>query len=133
MKTWKKTIRIIRGVLYVTLSNVPVKKKPLRDMQPYHGRMMYRMRLHHVEDVGYCPLCGKAVTYPDEVQVHHVLPVSRFTEFRDDRRNMMVVCIACHKDIHTDPWLNIRLMTDKAEELGFDLRERFTVEEVCHV
>lgn len=134
MKTWKKTLRIIRGVLYVTLSNVPVKKKPQRDMQPYHGRTMYKMRLRHVEDVGYCPLCGKAVAEADEVQVHHVLPVSRYPELRNDRRNMMVVCVACHKDIHLDPWKNIRLMTAKASELGVILEERFDVgKEACHV
>lgn len=131
MKTWKKTIRIMRGVLYVTLSNVPVKKKTQRDLQPYHGRMMYRMRRRHVEDVGYCPLCGKAVTDPDEVQIHHVLPVSKFPELKDDRRNMMVVCVGCHRDIHIDPWLNIRMMRDKAEALGVRLYERFSTEEVC--
>lgn len=67
MMTWKKSIRIMRGVLYVTLSNVPVKKKTQRDLKPYHGRMMYKMRLRHVNDIGFCPLCGKIVTDPDEV------------------------------------------------------------------
>jgi hypothetical protein len=39
-----------------------------------------------------------------------------------------LTCYRCHKNIHNDPYLNIRIMEQKAAELGIDLNEFYLVE-----
>jgi hypothetical protein len=40
-------------------------------------------------------------------------------------KNMLFVCHKCHREIHNNPWLNIRLMKEKADELGIDLHDKY--------
>ena len=59
------------------------------------------------------------------MELHHVLPWARFPELRASSRNMLLLCHNCHKEIHCNPFLNIRLMEQKAAELGINLKERY--------
>jgi hypothetical protein len=38
---------------------------------------------------------------------------------------MLLLCHACHKEIHCNPYLNIKLMEEKAAELEIKLSERY--------
>ena len=49
----------------------------------------------------------------------------RFPELRAKRANMLLLCHACHKEIHCNPYLNIKLMEEKAAELEIKLSERY--------
>ena len=60
-----------------------------------------------------------------ELELHHILPLARFPELGQSIRNGIMLCHKCHKEIHCNPWRNIQLMKEKAEELGIDLSERF--------
>ena len=62
------------------------------------------------------------------MELHHVLPWSRFPELRAKKSNQLLLCHDCHKEIHCNPYLNIRLMEDKAKEFGIDLKERYKYE-----
>ena len=57
------------------------------------------------------------------MELHHILPWSKFGWLHDDKRNLLFICHDCHKRIHNNPYLNIRLMEAKAEELNVDIKE----------
>ena len=126
-RTWKKTIRIARGWFYITFSNCRVKK---RDTCGYSSSREFAHELRDIKEKlynkceGVCPHCGQHhdISF---MEIHHVLPWARFPELRGTKRNMMLLCHYCHKEVHINPWLNIQLMQAKAEELGIDLTERY--------
>ena len=126
-RTWKKTIRIARGWFYITFSNCRVKK---RDTCGYDrsGNLANNLRdikgKLYEQCQGVCPHCGQHYDM-HWMEIHHVLPWARFPELRGTKRNMMLLCHHCHKEVHINPWLNIQLMQAKAEELGIDLTERY--------
>ena len=127
-KQWKHTFRIFRR-WYVTFSNCRVKKRydtSNHTASPKVGKNIKGIKIKHYYKLqnGCCPHCGQHFTFR-EMEVHHVLPWSRFPELRAMEKNMLVLCHKCHKEIHCNPWLNIRLMKEKAAELGIDLRERY--------
>ena len=124
-KGWAKKFKI--GMLYFYISNCRMKKRPIRDLM-YEGNAM-----HHVVDNkkklydrqgGKCPHCGKPFEY-EKMELHHILPISRFPELGQSIRNGVMLCHKCHKEIHCNPWKNIEMMKAKAEELGIDLKERY--------
>ena len=126
-KKWKKTIRVIKGWFYITFSNCQVKKRHscgystswefARELRDIKGKLYERCQ-------GVCPHCGQHhdISF---MEIHHILPWARFPELRGTKRNMMLLCHHCHKEVHINPWLNIQLMQAKAEELGIDLTDRY--------
>ena len=125
MKTWKWSIKI--AGLWITLSNVPVKKRNSRKVgDRYNTDRTYRIKdirreVKAAQD-DRCPMCGEV---SERIELHHILPVARFPELWDDRRNCVALCHDCHKEIHCNPWANIRMMEAKAAELGVDLSSRY--------
>jgi predicted HNH restriction endonuclease len=61
----------------------------------------------------------------DNMELHHILPLARFPELGQSIRNGILLCHRCHKEVHCNPYKNIRMMEAKAEELGIDLTERY--------
>ena len=125
MKNWKRTIKI--AGLFLTLSNVPVKKRNSRKSDDRDNiDITYRMkdirREFKAAQGNRCPMCGEM---SERMELHHILPVARFPELWDDRRNFVALCHDCHKEIHCNPWANIRMMQAKAAELGIDLRQKY--------
>ena len=126
-REWKKTFRILKNHLYLTISNCRVKKrsdcgynrqgKLADNMRDIKGRMYEKQQ-------GRCPHCGGGYDL-SMMELHHVLPWARFPELRASSRNMLLLCHNCHKEIHCNPFLNIRLMEQKAAELGINLKERY--------
>ena len=45
--------------------------------------------------------------------------------------NLEMVCDDCHYALHMNPYENLRRMEQKAQELGFDLREYYMKEKKC--
>ena len=125
MKSWKRSIKILG--LFLTLSNVPVKKRKKRkvgDRDNIDGTFRTKDLRREVKKAqgDRCPVCGEV---SERMELHHILPVSRFPELWDDRRNCVALCRDCHKEIHVNPWANIRMMEAKAAELGLDLGGRY--------
>lgn len=125
MKNFKKTIKILG--LYLTLSNRPVKIRNNRKVSGFDDidrtfRMKDLRRYVRVAQGDRCLMCGEV---SEQMELHHILPVARFPELWDDRRNCVALCHDCHKEIHCNPWANIRMMEVKADELGMDLGERY--------
>jgi hypothetical protein len=129
-KTWKKTIRIFRGWFYITFSNCKVKKRHASGYDR-SGQLAWNMRdikgKLYERCQGVCPHCGQHHDI-SQMELHHVLPWARFPELRGKKRNMLLLCHHCHKEVHINPWLNIQLMLAKAQELGINLNERYQIQ-----
>ena len=125
-KNWKKSWRWFG--IYFTLSSCRVKLRTSCHDVNNHSRLamnsrdikgkMYEKQEHR------CPHCGKEFPI-NRRELHHVLPWARFPEMRTKRANQLLLCHDCHKEIHCNPYLNIRLMEEKAKEFGIDLNERY--------
>lgn len=123
--TFKRTWKVFG--LYFTISNCRVKKRHAcgYNREGYEGKKLYRIKKHQYElNGGRCPCCGRAVSF-DAAELHHVLPYARFQDLIGEERNTVMLCHDCHKEIHCNPWRNIRLMQQKADELGINLDERY--------
>lgn len=104
-----------------------MKKRPIRDLM-YNGATKHHIvenkRKLYEQQGGKCPHCGQPFEY-EQLELHHILPLSRFPELGQSIRNGVMLCHCCHMEIHFNPWKNIELMKAKADELGIDLKERY--------
>jgi 5-methylcytosine-specific restriction endonuclease McrA len=106
-----------------------MKKRPIRDLM-YNGNtkdiLIKNKHKLYERQGGKCPHCGLQFEYED-LEIHHILPINRFPEIGKSIRNEIMLCHRCHKEVHCNPFLNIEMMKAKAEELGIDLAERYTI------
>jgi hypothetical protein len=115
--------------LTFAIANCRIKKRDWRDTERQYGETAcnnvrdIKRKAYEKQD-GKCPMCGNHFEYK-EMENHHVLPWGRFPEYRMKAKNMLFVCHKCHREIHNNPWLNIRLMKEKADELGIDLHDKY--------
>lgn len=130
---WSHKLRVPFLGIYFYISNVRMKKRPKRDIlftgfredhYVENKRKIYERQEHK------CPHCGQVFEY-DQLENHHYLPVGRFPELQWSIRNMILLCHKCHKEVHMNPWKNIEMMKEKAQEFGIDLNERYELTAGC--
>ena len=124
-KGWAKKFRI--GRLYLYVSNCRMKKRPIRDLMCQgfaKDRVIENKMKLYERQGGCCPICGQPFEY-DQLELHHILSLSRFPELGQSIRNGIMLCHRCHKEVHCNPYLNIQMMEDKAKEMGIDLTKRY--------
>ena len=124
-RTFKKTFKVLG--LYFTISNCRVKKRHAcgYSLQGHDRELIWQAKQRlYKEHEGRCPHCGRKFGF-DVMELHHVLPYARFQDLITDERNLLLLCHDCHKEVHCNPFLNIQLMQEKADELGIDLHERY--------
>lgn len=125
--TFKKTFKVLG--LYFTISNCRVKKRIAcgYSRQGSDGKLIFRAKTRLYKELdGRCPHCGRKFDF-GAMELHHVLPYARFQDLFKDGRNLLLLCHECHKEVHCNPFLNIRLMQAKADELGIDLHDRYNI------
>jgi 5-methylcytosine-specific restriction endonuclease McrA len=123
-KNWKKSWRFF-GV-YFTLSSCRVKMRlsnHQRSEKLAQDSRDIKAQLYKKQG-GCCPHCGKQFEM-SYMELHHILPWARFPELRQKKRNQLLLCHDCHKEIHCNPYLNIKLMEAKAKEFGIDLHDKY--------
>ena len=106
---------------------LPQLSKNQRDSLRERSKKLYRRAMFH-EQNGCCSLCHKPMAI-DKSQMHHVMPLERFPELGVVRGNLMLLCADCHFDIHHNPFLDSRLMIERATALGIDLSKRYKLPE----
>lgn len=125
-KAWKHCIKI--AGLYFYVSNVSLKRRGKRDLSyntAHHAENIIKNKQKLYERQEHrCPLCGNEYPYR-EMELHHILPWARFPELKQSIRNSIMLCHECHKEVHSNPWRNIQMMQQKAEEFGINLNERY--------
>jgi 5-methylcytosine-specific restriction endonuclease McrA len=115
--------------IYFYISNCRMKKRPIRDLMYTNQTQDHCIVIKHklYERQGHrCHHCEQPFDY-EQLEMHHILPLSRFPELGQSIRNGILLCHACHKEVHCNPWRNIELMKAKAEELGIDLNEKYSI------
>ena len=118
---WKRTWRMFGW--YFTLSNCRIKMR--HDHHERTGRLAENQRemkgYYYKQLKGVCPMCGKHFEI-NWMELHHVLPWRKFPEYRTKKANHMLLCHDCHKEVHCNPYLDIKLQEEKAREFGIDLK-----------
>lgn len=125
-KHFKKMWKLGGWRLYLT-HNFRLKNSQSRDQERNHNNIMGVKHKLWKENDGYCQMCGKKINKFGSSQVHHVLSWWRFPQFETDKRNLMLLCRDCHNTIHKDCFLESRLITAKAKELGINLKDYYNV------
>lgn len=122
---WKRGLRMFG--IYFAISNRRLKMRTPNDNR-CEGQIGFDLKdAKHIcydRQEGICPECGGHFEYK-QMECHHVLPWSRFPELRVSTDNIAMLCHRCHKEVHCNPWRNIQLMKQKAEELGVNLEDRY--------
>lgn len=90
----------------------------------YTAAMQTKKKRMFANGGGRCDLCGRKMKH-DELQLHHILPYAEFPQYGMNPSNLEMVCDDCHHAIHMNPYTNLQRMEQKAQELGFDLREYY--------
>ena len=73
---------------------------------------------------GCCQVCGEKHTFK-HLQLHHILPFARMSQYATDERNVMLLCHRCHQEIHSNSLRQVEMMQVKASELGVDLKDYY--------
>lgn len=121
---WKWSISLGKLHFYVTYNQI--LKNRSKTKYGTHYRAVANENKENKEFV--CRVCGKKMACKGNITIHHVLPRAIFPkEIYDDPRNMIPVCIDCHKAIHSrQPFLNTHLITLVAKEMNVDLTKYYT-------
>ena len=124
-KTFKKLFKFGNLRIYITW-NLRLKARNKRD--DIFGCLKTPRLRHKLWEraQGKCERCGKYIDYK-VCESHHVLPLGRFKEFADDINTMQCLCHDCHKDIHCDPYKQVKQMEQKAKELNINLKDYYDV------
>ena len=102
------------------------KKSPYKRQKSAIRKQAVRKRLKLYRQAGgKCQLCHCKVS-GRKVQIHHVLPIDHFPELGADERNLMIVCPDCHREIHQNPFLNARLIKQRARKLGVKYKKVYS-------
>lgn len=122
---WKHTMSIF-GRWYLTISNCRVKNRTKSGKRTGNTRNGIKelKHLYYDQQNGCCKMCGERfdIAY---MEMHHILPHSKFPELRKDANNLVMLCHDCHNEVHNNPFINVRMMEAKAKELGINLQERY--------
>ena len=114
----------------IYFSQGPMKRKNASEQKcvnqrKRHTRFLNKTRKRRYRQVGgCCQLCGGRFQF-DEMELHHILPVSCFPKMGMKSDNLLLICSQCHYLVHNDPVMNVTLMSRLAAQRGFDLSKRY--------
>lgn len=125
-KRWVKRFHAFG--LYLYFGNVRMKRRPRRDWVEgiHRDRIVENKERLYERQEHRCAMCGEEQSF-GRIEIHHYLPVARYPELHCSIRNMVLLCHYCHKEVHINPWKQIKMMQEKAEEMGLELRERYAM------
>ena len=113
-----KRVRLFGLYIYVSTGKMKLRCGSIRHKQAVkNGIRRNRSALAMIQG-GACQMCGSVC---ENMELHHILPVSQYPELATELRNSVLLCPECHKEVHRNVLLNARMMMDKAAELGVEL------------
>ena len=125
MKPFKWMVRIGKLRLYITY-NFRLKNSQIRDNDKKLFDIVPIKEKLWEKEQGHCMMCRKTISKFHHSQIHHVLPYARFPEFATNKENLLLLCRDCHKEIHTNPFLDCNLQQNTARKLGVKLKDYYT-------
>ena len=90
------------------IANCPVKVKKHRNEMTGWERRRLKAYIYKRAD-GLCECCGKALEEND-IEMHHIAPVCLAPELSKNKDNLLCLCTACHRRIHSNPFANTRII-----------------------
>lgn len=106
------------GNWWVYLSNVRLRPRQDREIgKKANERKKLKDRLIN-ERGRKCEICG----YVGGVQMHHILPYSKFPQLVGNPDNIKLVCMKCHNEIHENPFIHAKMIRKKCKEIGIDYK-----------
>lgn len=93
-----------KGVVYLLLClGVPKKQlqyilfNSLNYCTSKESKLIFEeLKRNYRAEIGKCSICGST----EELQVHHIKPISRYAYLKYNPVNWVVVCADCHKELH---------------------------------
>lgn len=125
MKPFKWMVRIGKLRFYITY-NFRLKNSQIRDNEKKLFDIVPIKEKLWEKEQGHCMMCRKTISKFHHSQIHHVLPYARFPEFATNKENLLLLCRDCHKEIHTNPFLDCNLQQNTARKLGVKLKDYYT-------
>ena len=125
-KHFKKMWKIGGWRLYLT-HNFRLKNSQSRDQDRNHNGIVKVKDSLWKKHNGCCQICGKQIEKYSASQVHHILSWWRFPQYEKDERNLLLLCRDCHSHIHKDPFVETRMIIEKAKELNVNLKDYYDV------
>lgn len=125
MKPFKWMVRIGKLRFYITY-NFRLKNSQIRDNEKKLFDLVPIKEKLWEKEQGHCMMCRKTISKFHHSQIHHVLPYARFPEFATNKENLLLLCRDCHKEIHTNPFLDCNLQQNTARKLGVKLKDYYT-------
>ena len=125
-KHFKRMLKIGKLRFYVTW-NYRLKNSQARDQKRDHNGIVKTKETLWEKHNGCCQICGKKIDKFGHSQVHHILSWWRFPQFETDERNILLLCRDCHNNIHREPFLQCKMIEEKAKELNINLKEYYCV------
>lgn len=74
------------------------KKKNTRKLRVKKVKKPWKNKIKN-RDENKCQCCRK--TFPEHLQVHHIMPFSKYPDLAEDDRNGISLCQKCHNKYHT--------------------------------
>ena len=124
-KPFKWMVRIGKLRFYITY-NFRLKNSQIRDNEKKLFDIVPIKEKLWEKEQGHCMMCRKTISKIHHSQIHHVLPYARFPEFATNKENLLLLCRDCHKEIHTNPFLDCNLQQNTARKLGVKLKDYYT-------
>ena len=105
------------GPIHIYVSTVRMKRRGKRD-DIYRNNKKKLMRIKHQMwrmSGGCCMECGRKFD-EDELEIHHIIPVSKRPELILSVSNMHLVCPACHNKLHGRPMGGVKVTQDEENQ-----------------
>lgn len=111
------SVRILGVYLYASRCRMRKRQRRERTTKDERSEFYRDVKRPVMQMAGFrCAICGKRVYRGG--QLHHVLPYTLFPEYEREIKNIMLLCVGCHNEVHRNPYINISLMEKKSMELG---------------
>jgi 5-methylcytosine-specific restriction endonuclease McrA len=89
------------GSIYFYITRYRMKRRGRNDdvSRNHRHKLMRLKHQRYKKNGGCCELCDKP-TSEDQLEIHHILPVSERPELVASKHNIMIVCHRCHQHLH---------------------------------
>ncbi len=123
-KHFKRMLKIGKLRFYVTW-DFRLKNSNDRTRSEKHVKLVELKHKVWNKTDGHCELCGKKLEKYKKSELHHIMPYFIFKEYEVDETNVLLLCHDCHRDVHTNPFLNATMIARKAKEYNVNLKDYY--------
>lgn len=110
------------GKMFIYVSDHKLRKDNRDRSQGLQRRKLRRATERNCEGGGCCHICGASGV---PLSVHHVIPQAVAQDLRWEPDNCLLLCEECHRQVHSNPFMQIDLIRKQNEKMNKDLTKYF--------